>query len=83
MPSPARDATHDQCHPPREWLLRCSDPDHRPAVCSIGVTDGIVEVWLDERTMISLEGDEIDRFRASFADAAALAAEDRAHPAQA
>ncbi|GAA1346945.1 hypothetical protein [Saccharothrix algeriensis] len=80
MPAPARDSSHDLCHSPREWLVRCSDDHHRPAVCSIAVTDGHLEVWLDERTMISLDGDEIDRFRTAFADAAALAADDRAHP---
>ncbi|MEV0680716.1 hypothetical protein AB0I60_29795 [Actinosynnema sp. NPDC050436] len=71
-------SNHDQCHPPREWLVRCSDDAHRPAVCSIAVTDGTVELWLAEHAMISLDGSEIARFQVAFADAAALARGDLA-----
>ncbi|CCH34677.1 hypothetical protein ABZ816_30045 [Actinosynnema sp. NPDC047251] len=78
MSTITRDAGHDQCHPPREWLVRCSDDAHRPAVCSIAVTNGTVEVWLDERTMISLDGSEVALFQTAFADAAELATTDRA-----
>ncbi|MEU4801755.1 hypothetical protein [Actinosynnema sp. NPDC023587] len=78
MSTIARDADHDQCHPPREWLVRCSDDAHRPAVCSIAVTDGRLELWLGEHTMISLEGSEIARFHTAFGDAAELARADRA-----
>ncbi|WP_433265030.1 hypothetical protein ACQPZF_36775 [Actinosynnema sp. CS-041913] len=70
--------SHDLCHPPREWLVRCSDDNHHPAVCSIAVTDGHLEIWLDEKTMISLEGIEIAQFEAAYTNATALATEDRA-----
>ncbi|MBB5960309.1 hypothetical protein FHS29_006932 [Saccharothrix tamanrassetensis] len=80
MSAPAPNTTHDLCHPPREWLLRCSDDAHRPAVCSIAVTDGHLEIWLAEESMISLDGGEIVQFQAAFADAATLATADRARP---
>ncbi|MEU4740795.1 hypothetical protein AB0G02_10050 [Actinosynnema sp. NPDC023658] len=60
----------------REWLVRCTDNHDQPSVCSIAVSDGIVEVWDTNGHVIKLGGTEIDDFRTMFAEAAARAASD-------
>ncbi len=74
------DTSHDLCHPEREWFVRCSNEADRPAVCSITVNDGHVELWVDDRVFLTLENSEIVLFATAFTNASALASEDRAHP---
>jgi hypothetical protein len=60
----------------REWLVRCTDDLDRPSVCSIAVSDGIVEVWDTNGHVIKLGDTEIADFRTAFAEAAERAALD-------
>ncbi|WP_367135574.1 hypothetical protein [Saccharothrix sp. HUAS TT1] len=60
----------------REWLVRCTDNQEQPSVCSIAVSDGIVEVWDTNGHVIKFGGTEIEDFRTMFAEAAERAAAD-------
>lgn len=60
----------------REWLVRCTDNQELPSVCSIAVSDGLVEIWDTNGHVVKLGGTEIEDFRKSFAEAAERAALD-------
>ncbi|MEV8440952.1 hypothetical protein AB0425_26540 [Actinosynnema sp. NPDC051121] len=60
----------------REWLIRCTDNHEQPSVCSIAVSDGIVEVWDTNGHVVKFGGTEITDFRTAFAEAAERAALD-------
>jgi hypothetical protein len=62
--------------PRREWLLRCSDIDHQLAVCSIGVSNGQIEIYGPEGELIELDGSEIADFRTALDSAIELAEAD-------
>jgi hypothetical protein len=60
----------------REWLVRCTDDGNRPAVCSIGVAHGTVEVWTPNGDVIKLADTELTDFRDGVAAAVERATRD-------
>ncbi|RKT51718.1 hypothetical protein [Saccharothrix australiensis] len=55
----------------REWLVRCATNRGEPAVCSIEVSQGVIEIFgPGDSFCFSLDGDLIDGFRTSLDEAA-------------
>ncbi|WP_433266688.1 hypothetical protein ACQPZF_41530 [Actinosynnema sp. CS-041913] len=63
----------------REWLLRCATERGNPAVCSIEVSRGVIEIFgPEERFAFGLDTELIADFRTSLDDAIARAEADAA-----
>lgn len=50
----------------REWLLHCSDSYTNRAVCEVSVSAGVVEIAGPDGQAFTLQGQEIDLFRAAL-----------------